>query len=103
MPPAPPAKFARTSMEGWSRKRSVSPSARASRVSPYKKNPASSSSSAASSSTAPLQSHFELETFVPRRSDDGYYYEDEYRDEHIAYLLKMEVSATDRHRAPSHG
>lgn len=29
--------------------------------------------------------------FVPKRSDDGYFYEEEYREEHLACLMEMEV------------
>ena len=74
MPPVPPTKFARTSIEGWSRKRSVSPGADAS-----------------SSKKGAAATHASNDCFTPRRSDDGLFYEDEYREEHIKYLLAMEV------------
>lgn len=76
MPPAPPHKFARTSIEGWSRKRSVSPT---------------SGSSKKASASNPSSHDVSSDEFVPRRSDDGLYYEEEYREEHIKYLLAMEV------------
>jgi hypothetical protein len=85
MPVVPPNKFARTSAQGWSRKRSASPAG---------------ASKASSSSTKKTTSDDE---FVPRRSDDGLYYEEEYREEHLEYLLEMEVSsacAHPRHTTP---
>ncbi|KAL7420839.1 hypothetical protein Q5752_004792 [Cryptotrichosporon argae] len=68
MPPAPPAaKNQRTSIYGWNKKRSVSPTSQA----PSRKM------------AAPLPP-------VQRRSDDGYYYEDEYREEILGYMSHME-------------
>lgn len=82
MPPVPPTKFARTSIEGWSRKRSVSPSAKAS---------SSKKVIGTQGSTDDIDMSPETKQFVPRRSDDGYYYEDEYRDEHVMCMLENEV------------
>ncbi|KAL1412419.1 hypothetical protein Q8F55_000164 [Vanrija albida] len=81
MPPVPPTKFARTSIEGWSRKRSVSPSAKAS----SSKKVIGIQGSADDVDMSP-----DAKLFVPRRSDDGYYYEDEYRDEHVMCMLDNE-------------
>ncbi|BEJ13475.1 hypothetical protein CspHIS471_0306490 [Cutaneotrichosporon sp. HIS471] len=88
MPPAPPTKFARTSIEGWSRKRSVSP---ASAAPPSRKMVSSvlQPSPELISGTSTLVS--EPQQFVPKRSDDGYFYEEEYRDEHLAWMFEMEL------------
>lgn len=94
MPPAPPTKFARTSIEGWSRKRSVSP---ATAAQPSRKMV--SCSLQASPELISGTSNFitEQNPFTPKRSDDGYFYEEEYRDEHIAWMFEMEVRVTHLH------
>lgn len=96
MPPAPPTKFARTSIEGWSRKRSVSP---ASAAKPSRKMVSSSLQPSpeliSGTSTLVSEPHF-----IPKRSDDGYFYEEEYRDEHLACMLEMEVRVTRHLHSP---
>ncbi|RSH81279.1 uncharacterized protein EHS24_008721 [Apiotrichum porosum] len=87
MPPAPSNKFVRLSKDdGWNaRKRSVSPAnlARAS---------SSSSRRLVATSSLTLSPESECEQpFVPQRSDDGLYYETEYRDEIIKWMLEMET------------
>ncbi|CAK9783212.1 hypothetical protein CC85DRAFT_156690 [Cutaneotrichosporon oleaginosum] len=87
MPPAPPTKFARTSIEGWSRKRSVSPAT----AGPPTRKMVSSSLQASPELISGTSARAPEPAFVPKRSDDGYYYEEEYREEHLACMLEMEA------------
>lgn len=75
MPPTAATKPTRSSVYGWSKKRSVSPAAAPVPSSKFKP---SSSSSAMSPS--------------PRRIDDSPFHEDDYREEIQVYMAFMDVS-----------
>ncbi|WWC92505.1 uncharacterized protein L201_007464 [Kwoniella dendrophila CBS 6074] len=83
MPPTAAVKSARSSIYGWTKKRSVSPS---------------SSSQQATSSSKPKmaqqpQPHYSLPPVpTPRRPEESPYFEEDYSDEIIAYMHSMDNS-----------
>lgn len=95
MPPVPSNRLARTTREDSYRKRSLSP------ANHHLARPSSSSKPRflGASSALSLSPEPECEVaqpFVPQRSEDGLYYELEYRDEIVKWMLEMEVSPTRR-------